>query len=268
MGTKCCSRCNQIKEFDKFIKKRNICKKCSNEWAKKARDERYEQSLIKNSEKICKVCNKSKLISELIKNRYLCKECNNEKYRDKYKNDEEYRLKICLKDKNKNKNVKNEAQKRRYHNNPNYRFIRVQRSRISIALKNKDKNSIEYLGCSSEQYFNWLQYNLNNSFTIDNYGKEWHIDHVIPISNFNIMDEKEQSIAFNWRNTMPLSVKNNLQKGVKISALQIEQHYETLKKYHLENNLDLPQEFINLFAKHLDDGDPLKLSLPLTDGNV
>jgi hypothetical protein len=41
-----------------------------------------------------------------------------------------------------------------------------------------------------------------------------------------------------------------------------------LVNYHIENNLDLPQEYINLFAKHLDDGKPLKLSLPLADGNI
>jgi hypothetical protein len=30
----------------------------------------------------------------------------------------------------------------------------------------------------------------------------------------------------------------------------------------------MPENFINLYAKHLDDGKPLKLSLPLAHGNI
>jgi hypothetical protein len=40
------------------------------------------------------------------------------------------------------------------------------------------------------------------------------------------------------------------------------------KKYHEENNLDLPQEFIDLFAKYLDAGSSLESSLPLIIGNI
>jgi hypothetical protein len=64
-------------------------------------------------------------------------------------------------------------------------------------------------------------------------------------------NEEQQLIAFNWRNTMPLSATDNLKKGMKIIKTQVEQHYKKLVKYHIENKLDLPQVFIDLFAKHL-----------------
>ena len=67
---------------------------------------------------------------------------------------------------------------------------------------------------------------------------------------------------------MPLSATDNLKKGMKIIKPQVEEHYKKLVEYHLENKLDLPQVFIDLFAKHLVDGKPLKLSLPLTSGNL
>jgi hypothetical protein len=69
---------------------------------------------------------------------------------------------------------------------------------------------------------------------------------------------EEQMVAFNWRNTMPLSAKENLSKNNKILTSQIEQHLEKLKNYHLENKLDLPQVYIDLFAKHLVAGSPLE----------
>ena len=116
-------------------------------------------------------------------------------------------------------------------------------------------NTIEYLGLSSTEYLKWML-TYNEKYTLDNRGKEWHIDHVIPLSKFNLENIDDQMIAFNWRNTMPLLAKDNLSKNNKIIISQIEEHLEKLKEYHIKNNLDLPQVFINLFAKHLVAGIP------------
>lgn len=102
---------------------------------------------------------------------------------------------------------------------------------------------------------------------MDNYGKEWYIDHVIPISLFNLDDEQQQLLAFNWRNTMPLSRKDNLSKNNKILKEQILTHMNKLIEYNKENNINMPQVFNNLFAKYLDAGTPLEPLLPLTFGN-
>ena len=64
---------------------------------------------------------------------------------------------------------------------------------------------------------NWLSDN-SSEFTIDNHGDTWHIDHVIPLCLFNLENEDEQLLAFNWRNTMPLSCDENLKKGNKIMS--------------------------------------------------
>jgi len=67
---------------------------------------------------------------------------------------------------------------------------------------------------------------------------------------------------------MPLSCEENLKKNNKIIKSQLEKHYKKLVEYHIENKLDLPQVYINLFAKHLVDGEALKSSLPLISGNI
>jgi hypothetical protein len=114
---------------------------------------------------------------------------------------------------------------------------------------------IEYLGCSSLEYLQWMT-TYDERYSLDNRGKEWHIDHVIPLSKFNLNDESGQTIAFNWRNTMPLPPKENLSKNNKILARQVEQHFRKLSDYHKEHNIIFPQPFIDLFAKHLDAGNP------------
>jgi len=142
------------------------------------------------------------------------------------------------------------------------KFKRVVRSRIWCSLSAKKLHTIEYLGCSSPEYLQWMT-SYDEKYTLDNRGKGWHIDHVVPLSKFNLDDPTEQMLGFNWRNTMPLTPKENLSKNNKIIPQQIEQHLQKLLEYHKGKNIEFPQIFIDLFAKHLDDGNPLKSSLPL-----
>jgi hypothetical protein len=284
---KCCSKCNITKNAELFIPKRNICKECRNNRSR----EKYNLLKINDeTEQKCNGCNTHKLLSLFVKNRKICIECNNNKRRTKYKTDEEHRIKMIEKatefkqkkiaEKNKLKeldigvgNIKCKycqeikTNERFRHNRlkckdcereePISKIIRSVRNRILSAIKNKSKHTIEYLGCNCSDYLKWLL-NNNSCYVFENYGKEWHIDHVIPISKFDITNEEQQLIAFNWRNTMPLSVKENLSKNNKIIKEQVEQHYKKLLEYHLENNLDLPQEYIDLFAKCLVAGSPLE----------
>jgi len=281
---KCCSKCAIWKIEELFIPKRNVCKTCRNE---RSRD-KYKLLKVNNeNEKECIICKSTKLLSLFIKNRNICVACNNDKRRLKYKTDDNYRSNaikmatifkqklIISKKQNRDIDIGIGNIKCKYcheiklvemyrHNRlkckdcerdePISRIIRNVRSRILSAIKRKSKHTIMYLGCNCNSYLKWI---LNDErYTFDNYGSEWHIDHVIPVSRFDITNEEQQLIAFNWRNTIPLSAKENLKKNNKIIKLQISQHYKKLLEYHEENKLDLPQVFIDLFAKHLVAGSP------------
>ena len=127
------------------------------------------------------------------------------------------------------------------------KFKRCVRSRIYIALKkNKTKRTIKYLGCTNNEYFDWIM-TYNENYNLENYGNVWHIDHVIPISKFNLDDEEEQTLAFNWRNTMPLSAQDNLKKGSKIINLQVAEHMEKLQEL-IRKNKECDFFWINSFA--------------------
>jgi hypothetical protein len=294
--TKTCSKCGSEKEADKFLKKCNVCKLCENE----RRKEKYK-ILSTEVERKCITCNETKPVISFIKARVLCKDCNNLKRRTKYENDEAHRLKIIQtassfkhnkvverqkikedtigKDNKKCSNCSEIKHKDKFRYNrlkcrtcerdePLCKLKRSIRSRIFDSLNHKkEMNTIHYLGCNSTDYFTWIL-NYNSKYTLENRGKEWHIDHVIPLSKFNLENKNEQLLAFNWRNTMPLSVKENLSKNNKILLPQIEQHYHHLIEYNKKHNLDLPQVFIDLFAKYLVAGNPLEPSLPLTHGNI
>jgi len=252
--TKCCSRCGLTKNIKKFVIGRNLCKDCRN--IKTKND--YNNIIVDTtSQQKCNECSLNKNITEFHKGRKICSICTSLKRREKYATDETYRKRV-IKETIKCKRGKplNTIQK----------LKRTIRCRINGFLEKKNKHTMEYLGCSRDEYIKWLL-NNNNNFNLENRGKDWHIDHVIPLSTFELENEEQQLIAFNWRNTAPLSVKENLKKSNKIIINNIELHYKKLVEYHIENNIDLPQVFIDLFAKHLVDGNSLKLSLPLTTGN-
>ena len=49
--------------------------------------------------------------------------------------------------------------------------------------------------------------------TWDNYSqKGWHVDHIRPCESFNLQNEEEQMVCFNWRNLQPLWASENQQK--------------------------------------------------------
>jgi hypothetical protein len=251
-----CSNCEENKTIDKFYTRGSICCQCNNNKRRQKyrTDEEYRKQTIKSASefKRVKVVERQKIKEEQqekigLENKQ-CNYCSIVKHKDRFR----YNRLKC-------KDCEREE--------PKEKFKRYIRTRIYNCLKNnKNKSSVEYLGCSSDEYFRWI-FNNNNNYLLENYGKEWHVDHVIPISKFNLNNSEEQLTAFNWRNTMPLSCKENLSKNNKIIKTQVEEHYKKLIDYHIENKLDLPQVFIDLFAKHLDDGNPLKLSLPLIFGN-
>ena len=292
-----CSKCDQTKEPDKFIRKRNICKLCRNQIS---RDKYSTTVVVADTTKKCNECDITRPNIDFYKKRTMCKQCHNEKRRAKYEDDEELRKKLIQSatEYKKEKIIKRQQLKEdtigkdnkqckycdeikhnsafRYNrlkcrtcerDEPLDKFKRSIRSRIYLSLE-KNKSTIEYLGCSATEYLKWILTN-NNGYTLDNRGTDWHIDHVIPLSKFNLDDEEEQLIAFNWRNTMPLSAKENLSKNNKVLSSQIEQHVKNLLEYHKENKMKMPQIYIDLFARHLVAGSSLEPSLPLTDlGNI
>ena len=238
-----------------FIKNRNKCKDCHNECRRKQYDENPERriELIRQAStfKHNKVLERQKVRLDKqtrmgIDNKQ-CSKCSQIKAKDNFRHNR-LKCKDCERDE------------------PLDKLKRNIRCRIYSTLIKKELQTAEYLGLNSVEYFKWLltcdeRYNLENK-------NEWHIDHVIPLSRFNLNIKEEQLVAFNWRNTMPLSVRENLSKNNKIDTLQIEQHYNRLLEYHKNNTIEMPEVFIDLFAKHLVAGIPLEPSLPLINRNI
>ena len=71
-----------------------------------------------------------------------------------------------------------------------------------------------YLGCSYKKYKLFLENKFKKGMSWSNMGKSgWEIDHIKPISLFDLTKKSDQKKAFNFRNTQPLWSYENRSKG-------------------------------------------------------
>lgn len=116
----------------------------------------------------------------------------------------------------------NDWEKNKKQNDLNFRIKKIMSSRIREALKNqnvlKDERTINLLGTNNIQKVRkHIEKQFLSGMSWSNHGVwGWHIDHIIPLSSFNLRKKEEQKKAFNYKNLQPLWAEDNLSKGNKI----------------------------------------------------
>lgn len=108
----------------------------------------------------------------------------------------------------------NEYQNNRKKIDINYKIKLYLRTRLCNALKHnfKSGSAVKDLGCSIEFLRKYLAKKFKRGMSWKNYGK-WHIDHIKPLSSFNLTKRKQLLKACNYKNLQPLWAKDNLIKG-------------------------------------------------------
>lgn len=101
--------------------------------------------------------------------------------------------------------------------NINYKLAQNLRTRIRTAVRRNQKagSAIEALGCSIEDFKKYLETLFSEDMSWSNYGK-WHIDHITPLSSFDLTNPEEFRKACHFSNLQPLWAKDNLSKSDKV----------------------------------------------------
>jgi hypothetical protein len=208
---KICLKCNIEKDLSDFTNNKTkkdgkcvYCRSCYSAINKKWRDNNKDAD--KKIHDKWKSNNLDRVRKSRLKSYYNNHEVSKKRAR-KYKKQNQEQLKI------KNRIYANT----KYHNDLNYRLVRLLRGRIWKALKRNSKysTSLELLGCSIEELKIYLEKQFVKDMNWQNYG-QWHIDHIKPCSSFDLTDPEQQKLCFHYSNLQPLWAKDNIKKSDKI----------------------------------------------------
>lgn len=157
-----------------------------------------------------------------------CRKCYKKEYEysyciKRYKEDKEFAdkqskraIKYANNNLSKTRQYRNEYRKNREKTDINFKIANYLRSRLTHAVSNNQKagSAVEDLGCSIEELKQYLESKFQEGMTWDNYGK-WHIDHIKPLSKYNLENREELLEVCNYNNLQPLWSIDNLKKGNK-----------------------------------------------------
>jgi len=202
--------------------------------------------------KHCRGCNMDKTLDKFNKNKTspcgkysMCRDCqklNWKRFQEKNGSRGEYHKKWREKNptymndykrSEKGLQQENSRKRRKYATDTQYNLKCKYRARIHAALKGLGKtgSSKDLLGCTLECFKKHLESQFTEGMSWENMGKgddKWEIDHIIPVSVFDL--NKEQKIAFWYKNCQPLWYPEHKIKGV---------------KYKEEDKLKLINEYLN-----------------------
>ena len=171
---------------------------------------------IKVTGKVYRENNKDKIKLYCINNK------EKEKIRfDKWrqKNKEQIRTKNYRKENKVKLSEKNrKREKEKIKNDINYKLKSLLRHRLYLALKGnfKSGSAVRDLGCTIPVLKTYLESKFQSGMSWDNWTADgWHIDHIKPLSSFDLTDRNQLLEACNYTNLQPLWAKDNLSKGAK-----------------------------------------------------
>jgi hypothetical protein len=211
----------------------NTCKGCLNEMdkirKKNLRKKHLETAIFK-----CSLCNVDKTLNKFSKLK------------------KNYKKKVCLEcypafvKSEKNKWCANE-----HKSNMNYRIKKSLAARLR-AVVNKETSTMSYIGCPIQYLREWFESVFTPEMNWENYGDYWHIDHVIPVELFDLTDETEKRICWNWTNLAPLEKSTNCSKKSSIDKSQVESIKDRLIRFKEEGSTTkwFSDDYIVLFKPY------------------
>jgi hypothetical protein len=170
--------------------------------AKKLSDQKKEYHAL-NAEKV-KACKKAYRDANRDKIRAWQKQDRKDRpeyYRQKSHNDYiKFREKI-------NARVRNKLA-----TDPQYRLAKLLRNRVREQFR--AGSTVRDLGCSLAEFKQYIESKFQPGMSWENWNYEgWHLDHIIPLSKFDLTNREQVLKAFHYTNLQPLWARDNLRKN-------------------------------------------------------
>jgi len=121
-----------------------------------------------------------------------------------------------------NKDRFNSGNKAKYACDIPFKLRKLVRDACIRATERKigKQEAIDLLGCTLEEYKEYLESKFQPGMTWENHTKDgWHIDHILPLNESDTsLTEEEKLKRVHYTNTQPLWATDNIKKGNKRSG--------------------------------------------------
>lgn len=113
-------------------------------------------------------------------------------------------------------------------------FIFKEKRKWQIALRRYILNGLKcvdyasYFGIDSANFRKWIETHFDEDINWGNFSKVWQFDHIIPVAYFNLRDENDLRLCWNFTN---IRVEKKLEKktsGNRIDVLATKIYFEQL----------------------------------------
>jgi hypothetical protein len=183
-----CVKCKITYSLDNFNKDKRrkdgydyVCRTCKKEYYKQNKTNillKSQEYYLKNSEKVAQYM-------RIYQSKEDNKERRRENNKERWKNEEQYRIRMCL----------------------------GWKVNQSIQKKYKVLSSLELLGCTIEQVRAHIENQFKPEMNWGNHGEIWEIDHIKPCVSFDLTNIEQQKECFNYKNLQPLFKTTKIAKS-------------------------------------------------------
>lgn len=137
-------------------------------------------------------------------------------YREKHKDRlKEYHRRYYMENRQRVNSRQVAYNKMRYHNDPTYKLAMNLRNRMRHAVRGGTKvgSAIRELGCSVIEFRKYIEDQFHAGMSWENHGTLWHIDHILPLANYDLTDRGTFRRLVHYTNMQPMLATENLRKG-------------------------------------------------------
>jgi hypothetical protein len=107
------------------------------------------------------------------------------------------------------------ASRRKQAAKPINRILSNVRKRLRDVIRGK-RSALNVVGCTRKQLQEHLQSQFTKQMHWNNYGTYWHVDHIVPVSHFDLTNPEHVKLVHHYTNLRPMEAVANMKRGNKI----------------------------------------------------
>lgn len=127
-----------------------------------------------------------------------------------------------------------------------------------ITLSRTPKKMRSYVSIDAFMLREWVESKFTKDMSWCNYGDYWVVDHIVPLRFFNLNNENDMRICWNYKNLMPLLREDNSKKNgniyfslVLLDSIKGNDYYYNMLYDCLMTEYNEMQKYIDVYIENV-----------------